>query len=177
MQTAQSYSVPFAVKVMNPLLRALLGLGLSMGPAVLLTVRGRKSGRGRTTPVGIFERNGHRWLFAEFGQVNWVRNLRATPRAEIRSGRLRESIVAVELSPAEAGAVLRDVVVPWLTGPRGRMAARMADPSLLTVSDTTPAADLLKVAERYPIFEIKASPPLANDIVSTIRGESSGKVK
>ena len=53
MQTVQRYSVPFAVKVMNPLLRALLGLGLSMGPAVLLTVRGRKSGRGRTTPVGI----------------------------------------------------------------------------------------------------------------------------
>jgi deazaflavin-dependent oxidoreductase (nitroreductase family) len=158
MQTAQRYSVPFLVKVMNPLLRVLLRLGVSMGPAVLLTVRGRKSGQLHTTPVGIFERNGHRWLFAEFGQVNWVRNLRATPRAEIRSGRRRESIEAVELSPAEAGAVLRDVVVPWLTGPRGRMAASMADPSLLTVSDATPAAELLKEAERYPIFEIKASP-------------------
>src|ERR671930_776506 len=89
------YRIPFLVKVMNPLMQALLRLGVPTGPAVLLTVRGRKSGQPHTTPVGIFERNGQRWLFAEFGQVNWVRNLRATPRAEIRKGRRRESIAAV----------------------------------------------------------------------------------
>ena len=158
MKSNQRYRVPFLVRVMNPLLRAMLRLGLSMGPAVLLTVRGRKSGQSFTTPVGIFERDGQRWLFAEFGQVNWVRNLRATPRAEIRRGRRRESIVAVELGPAEAGAVFRDVVVPWLRAPMGRMAARMAGPSLLTVLDATPSKDLVKEAERYPIFEIKTSP-------------------
>lgn len=158
MKSLQRYRLPLLVRVMNPLMQAMLRLGLPMGPAVLLTVRGRKSGQPFTTPVGIFERDGQRWLFAEFGQVNWVRNLRASPRAEIRRGRRRESIEAVELSPAEAGAVLRDVVVPWLTGPIGRVAATMADPSLLTVSDATSASDLLREAERFPIFEIKSSP-------------------
>ena len=160
MQTVQSYGVPFPVRVMNPLMQALLRIGLRTGPAVLLTVRGRRSGRPLTTPVGVFERNGQRWLFAEFGRVNWVRNLRATPKAEIRRGRHRESIVAVELSPLEAAAVLRDVVVPWLRSPRGRMAARMAGPSLLTHPLDAPVAEFLEEAERYPIFEVKASPAL-----------------
>jgi deazaflavin-dependent oxidoreductase (nitroreductase family) len=160
-QAVKRSRIPFLVKVMNPLMQAVLRLGVPTGPAVLLTVRGRKSGRPHTTPVGVFERNGQRWLFAEFGHVNWVRNLRATPRAEIRRGRHRESIVALELSPPEAAAVLRDVVVPWLRSPRGRMAARMAAPSLLTHPLDAPVADFLKEAERYPVFEVKASPATA----------------
>lgn len=157
MQAITSYRVPFLVRVMNPLLQPVLRLGLRAGPAVLLTVRGRKSGRMHTTPVGVFERDGQRWLFAEFGHVNWVRNLRATPRAEIRLGRWRESVRAIELSPTDAAAVIRDVVVPWLRSPSGRMAAGMAGASLLSHPPNAPVADFLIEAKRYPVFEVKAA--------------------
>jgi deazaflavin-dependent oxidoreductase (nitroreductase family) len=166
----ESDHVPRTVRVINPLVRTLLRFGLRAGPMVLLTVRGRTSGQPRATPVGVFERDGHRWLFAEFGHVDWVRNLRAMPNAELRRGGRRESVVAVELSTREAAAVLRDVVVPWLRSPIGRVAARMADPSLLTHPPDAPVADFLQEAQRYPVFEVMASPagaanPVGSDFV------------
>jgi deazaflavin-dependent oxidoreductase (nitroreductase family) len=56
-----------------------------MGPDVLLTVRGRKSGLPRSTPATICENSGKRGLISPFGEVNWVRNLRAAGRATIPS--------------------------------------------------------------------------------------------
>ena len=46
-----------------------------MPPMILLTVRRRRTGRAYTMPVGMFRRGGSRWLFAQFGDVNWARNL------------------------------------------------------------------------------------------------------
>jgi deazaflavin-dependent oxidoreductase (nitroreductase family) len=65
----------------------LLRLGVKMGPMILLTVRGRKSGQPRTTPVAMTEHDGKRYLVGTFGDVNWVRNLRAAGEATLRSGR------------------------------------------------------------------------------------------
>lgn len=61
------------------ILKGLLRIGLPMGPMVLLTVRGRKSGQPRTTPVDLFEGNGRSFLVSTHRQesCNWVRNLRA----------------------------------------------------------------------------------------------------
>jgi hypothetical protein len=39
-----------------------------MGPMVLLTVSGRKSGKPRTTPVDLFERNGRSFLVSTHRQ-------------------------------------------------------------------------------------------------------------
>src|SRR5919201_1013491 len=80
-------------------------LSIAFNPAVrgttLLTVAGRKSGRPRTTPVTVItDPDGHRWLIAPFGEVNWVRNLRAAGTATLRSGRRSETIRAIGLTPA-----------------------------------------------------------------------------
>jgi len=66
-----------------------------MGPDVLLTVRGRRSGRPRTTPVTICEHDGRRGSISPFGETKWARNLRAAGRGTIRSGQKREEIRAV----------------------------------------------------------------------------------
>src|SRR5689334_13909476 len=61
------------------IVKGLLRVGFPMGgPMVLLTVRGRKTGRPRTTPVDLFERGGRRLLVSTHRQEssNWVRNLR-----------------------------------------------------------------------------------------------------
>jgi deazaflavin-dependent oxidoreductase (nitroreductase family) len=135
-------------------MRAMLRVGLPMGPTVLLKVRGRKTGKTHTTPVGLFERGDRRWLFAEFGQVNWVRNLRENPAEVIGRGRHHESITAVELSTQDAAAVLHDIVVPWLKGPMGTMAAVMAGGPIFGVSMDAPVAAFVGEVNRHPIFEV-----------------------
>lgn len=109
---ARSTHVPWWVPYFNPIARLLLNAGVPMGPDVLLTVRGRKSGLPRTTPVAICEHAGRRGLISPFGEVNWARNLRAAGRATITVGRRTEGVTAVELRPAEAAACIRDVLAP-----------------------------------------------------------------
>ena len=112
--TAQvrSRRVPWWVPYFNPFARRLLAVGVPMGPNALITIAGRKSGLPRTTPVTIVESCGRRWLLAPFGEVNWVRNLRAAGRATITVRRRTEQVTAVELTPTETVAFFRDVLRP-----------------------------------------------------------------
>src|SRR5256886_15745216 len=104
---------PRLVHVFNPIARRLLGVGIPLGPNALLTVRGRKSGQPRTTPVALVEVGGRRWVIGTFGEVNWVRNLRAAGRASLSVGRRREEVLATELDHTAATAFFRDVVGPY----------------------------------------------------------------
>ena len=104
--------VPRWVPYFNAVAKPLLALGVPMGPDVLITVRGRKSGLPRTTPVTVCEYRGRRGLISPFGESNWVRNLRATGTATIRFGRRREEVRAVELDHDQAAGFVRDVISP-----------------------------------------------------------------
>jgi deazaflavin-dependent oxidoreductase (nitroreductase family) len=122
----------------------LLRMGVKMGNMTLLTVRGRKSGQPRTTPVTLIELDGERLLIAPFGTVNWVRNLRATGEATLRRGRHSERVSAVELSIQEAAPVLKKTL------------ARV--PSFVTnyfdVTPDSPLADFEREAPRHPVFRL-----------------------
>ena len=113
---ARSTGVLSWVPFFNPIARLLLAAGVPMGPDVLITVRGRKSGLPRTTPVTICENSGRRGLISPFGEVNWVRNLRAAGRATITVGRRQEEVTAVELGPTEAAEFIRDVLAQTRLG-------------------------------------------------------------
>src|SRR6266498_4171734 len=102
--------VPSWVPFFNPMARLLLAVGIPMGPTVLVTIRGRKSGLPRTTPLSLIENAGRRGLISPFGEVNWVSNLRAAGRATITVGRTKEEVTAVELRPSEAVEFIRDVL-------------------------------------------------------------------
>jgi len=91
---AKTYRVNFTVRASNALAAALLRMGVPLGPMILLTVRGRKSGQPRTTPVAITEQDAHRIIVGTFGDVNWVRNVRAERRgggADSQAGAARRS--------------------------------------------------------------------------------------
>lgn len=109
-EQSRSTHVPWFVPFFNPIARVLLSAGLPMGPNVLVTVRGRKSGLPRTTPLTIVELEGGRWLMAPYGDVNWVRNLRAAGCATITVRRRNEEVIAAELGPTETVAFFRDVL-------------------------------------------------------------------
>jgi len=149
---AASTHVPGYVPIFNRLILRLLRAGLPVGPMRLLTVRGRSSGQPRTTPVGLFEHDGHRWLLATFGETNWTRNLRAAGEGILSRGGHHEPIAAVELAPEAAGPVLNEVLGPRLKSPLQaaflrRFYALTADASM---------TDFIREAERHPVFELRS---------------------
>lgn len=107
---------PRLVPLLNPLAMRLLRRGRLMGPNTLLTVRGRKSGEMRTTPVALVELHGRRWIIGTFGETNWVRNLRAAAEGIIAVGDRRETVHARELSRDEAAAFFRTELSPYVAG-------------------------------------------------------------
>jgi deazaflavin-dependent oxidoreductase (nitroreductase family) len=147
-QVRRSPRVPAFVGVFNPIARRLLHAGLPLGPNALLTVRGRKSGLARTTPVALVEVAGRRWIIGTFGEVNWVRNLRAAGEATLTVSRRRETVAAVELSTEEAANFFTEVLGPYVRRLRiGRW--------LLGSLGATDILDEPKVAAaRHPVFEI-----------------------
>lgn len=151
-QARSEIHLPSFVGVFNPIARRLLGAGLPLGPNALLTVVGRKSGLPRTTPVALAEINGKRWMVGTFGEVNWVRNLRAAREATIRVGKRSERIRAVELTEPEAAAFFADVLGPYI---RRLPLGRWMIGSLLGAGDIL--EDPAGAARRRPVFRVDAA--------------------
>jgi deazaflavin-dependent oxidoreductase (nitroreductase family) len=143
---------PAFVRASNPLTRRLLRLGLPMGPNVLLTVRGRTSGVPRSAPVAIAEFEGRRWIIAAYGDVQWVRNLRAAGEGEVSRGNRVEHVHATELSPEAAATFYRETLpayirrLPWF----GRRFARL----LFSVAGPEVLDDPVAAAAKHPVFEV-----------------------
>ena len=155
MSTAATFAkprVPFIVPLLNPLISRLVGAGMPFGPNVLLTVRGRTSGVPRTVPVALMELDGRRYVQSPFGEVNWVRNLRASGEATISKGRSREDVAGVELTPDEAGHVLFAAVSPYQ---RSRMGAALVKYLFHIERDAT-MEDFMAAARLHPTFELRA---------------------
>jgi hypothetical protein len=77
----KTFHMTNGMRIGTTILTVLLRAGLPFGSLTLLSVRGRKSGKIYTIPVALVERSGTRWLVAAFGEVSWVRNLRAAGQA------------------------------------------------------------------------------------------------
>ena len=108
--------VPAQVSLFSPVLNFLLRARVPLGFNRLVTIRGRTTGLPRTTGLAVIETDGRRWVWAPWGDVNWVRNLRAARRATIASGGRTEEVGATELDPAERVAFFRDVLGPLARG-------------------------------------------------------------
>ncbi len=141
---------PVFVRLANHLIQALLHMGVPLGPMILLTVTGRKTGELRTTPVGLFELDGRRYLLSTFGEVNWVHNLRAAGRAFITHRHTREPVGAVELPPEDAAPIVADVFAPYLASIFMRPLLR----SWYGVTLHTSPGDFVNVALNHPVFEL-----------------------
>lgn len=155
-RAVNSGGVPAWIRAINSFTKRMVRLGVPMGPMILLTVRGRKTGRLYTTPLGMFERDGRRWLFAEFGAVDWVHNLRVFGEATVSRGRTREAVTVSEL-PAEAAAVvLHDIVAPWFKTPMGAMARMVAGRPIFKVALDAPLERFIDEAALHPVFDVTA---------------------
>ena len=109
---AQRLKVPWFMPIFNAVSRPLLAAGLPMAFNGLITVAGRKTGLPRTTPVAVIEVKGRRWVWAPWGEVDWVRNLRAAGKATVTMRRREQQVRATELDPADRERFFRDVLTP-----------------------------------------------------------------
>ena len=145
-------TAPAFVRLPNALVRRLMRLGVPFGPNTLLTVRGRRSGEPRTVPVAVTEVNGHRWVIGAYGDVNWVRNLRAAGEGVLVLDGHETRVRARELDQAAAEAFYRDILVAFLARqPRilraiVRPVFRLVAPDVLT--------DPATAARIRPVFEL-----------------------
>jgi deazaflavin-dependent oxidoreductase (nitroreductase family) len=140
---------PSFVGLFNPIARRVLRVGPLLGPNALITVRGRKSGVPRTTPIALVEIGGRRWVIGTFGDTNWVRNLRAAREATLTVGRNREKVVAGELDVEDRTRFFRDVIGPYVR--RMRIGGLLL--SILGAKEIL--VDPKAAAERRPVFELR----------------------
>jgi len=103
---------PRGINLFNAIAKPLLAAGMPMGFNGLLTVPGRKTGVPRTTALAIIEDGGRRWVWSPWGEVQWVRNLRAAGRATIAVRGRHEEVEARELDALERVAFFRDALEP-----------------------------------------------------------------
>jgi len=120
--------VPRRVRLFSAILQFLMAAGVPLGPNRLITISGRKSGLPRTNALAVIEVSGRRWVWAPWGEVHWVRNLRAAGRASITWRGSREEVSAIELDPTQRVAFFRDIYGPLARGiPFGTWLVRIVD--------------------------------------------------
>ena len=138
-----AYRLTHARRVLNGLMRAMIALGVGPGDLYLLTVRGRRTGKPRSTPVTVLEDERGRWLVAAYGPVDWVRNARVAGRVTLtRRGRAR-AVPVTEVDGAEAAPVLQRYV-RHVRVARPYFTARAGDPVEAFAAE----------ASRHPVFRV-----------------------
>ncbi len=98
---------PRYLKPMNRFVRALQRLGIPTGPAMVLTVPGRKTGKPRSTPMTPFTHQGEMYTVAGYPGADWAANARAAGAGTLTRGRASRRVSIVELGAEEARPVLR----------------------------------------------------------------------
>lgn len=139
---AKTYRMTAFTRFGNTMSAAMIRCGIGPAGMHLLTVRGRKSGLPRTTPVNLIEHQGRRWLVAPYGEVAWVRNVRAAGEVELRRARTTERCLAREAAAEEAVPVLRSYL---------RQLRLVAGP-YFDVTPSSPGAAFAAEAPRHPVF-------------------------
>lgn len=134
----------FSRNVMNAPILLATKLGLALGGANSLTVKGKTSGEPRTVPVNPLTLNGAEYLVAPRGETHWVRNLRASTEADLTLGRKHRHIRTVELSESERPAVIAAYLDRWGNITRSHFG---------TVKDPD-ATELARLSARTPVFRV-----------------------
>ena len=136
-------------KMFNGTVATLTKAGISIKGSRVLSVRGRKTGEWRTTPVNPLSYEGKRYLVSPRGQTQWVRNMRVAGGGELRVGRRVETFTAEELPDGQKPALLREYLRHW------KFEVGMF---FENVTPDSPDSRLLEIAPGFPVFQIVARP-------------------
>ncbi|GAA1518875.1 nitroreductase family deazaflavin-dependent oxidoreductase [Streptomyces albidochromogenes] len=87
--------------------------GFSLLGTAEMSVRGRKSGQMQRIPVNPHTHDGAQYLVSARGHSQWVRNMRAAGRGELKVGRTVRPFTAAEIPDHEKPLVLRTYLERW----------------------------------------------------------------
>jgi deazaflavin-dependent oxidoreductase (nitroreductase family) len=104
---ARTFQYSIDRRIVNRLIIWLLRFGLAPDNYYLLTVRGRKTGKPHSIPVSLVQEGDKRWLVAPYGEVDWVKNARASGMVRLSRRSLQEDLAIRELPVEEAAPVLK----------------------------------------------------------------------
>lgn len=147
-ETAVHYRQPgWATRaVLNPAVKAMTRLGLSVWGSRILETKGRQSGQPRRTPVNLLTVDGQEYLVSPRGEGQWVRNVRADGgRLVLICGRHRQERLARELPDSEKPPILRSYLRRW------KMEVGVFFDG---VDADSPEEELLRIGPRHPVFAL-----------------------
>ena len=124
-------------------------MGISVKGSRVLSVRGRKTGEWRSTPVNPLSYEGKRYLVSPRGHTQWVRNMRAAGGGELRVGRRVERFTATELPDDVKPPLLREYLRRWKFE---------VGTFFEGVGPDAPDEKLRQIAPGYPVFQITTRP-------------------
>ena len=136
---------PFTKHVFNRAVAGVTRLGISVWGSRVLVVRGRTTGKPRSTPVNLLTHDGHRYLVAPRGNTQWVRNLRVAGEGDLKVGRRTEHFTATEVADLDKTDVLRAYLKRW------RWEVGMFFDG---VSGTSTDDELRRIAPDHPVFRL-----------------------
>jgi deazaflavin-dependent oxidoreductase (nitroreductase family) len=159
-----TYRLTFGRRLVNALISALVRLGTGPNSTYLLTTRGRRTGKARSTPVTLIEADGRRWLVAPYGPVGWVHNARTNKLATLSRGRHSETIRLEEVTdPLEAARVLKSYVTQ----------VAIVRPFFATPPDAPEDAFVAEVPH-HPVFRVVS--PAAEAVAADGRAHSAARL-
>lgn len=141
---AETYKLGPTRRIVNRLTQAMARRG--MGASWVLSTKGRISGTRRDFVITPVTYDGVRYLVAPYGEVSWVKNVRANPHVTLTRGDVKLRATAEEISGEEAGHALGKYYAENL-----RYVGKFMDiPGDHTITD------FVAVVYRYPVFRIES---------------------
>jgi hypothetical protein len=147
-EAATHYQEPdwFTRHVMNPFVKLLMRLGVSVWGSRVLEHRGRTSGDLHHTPVNLLTIDGTDYLVAARGETQWVRNVRVSGgHLVLILGRRRQLRTAVEIPAADRTDILRAYLRRW------KFEVGMFFEG---VQPDSTDEEFAAIAERHPVFAL-----------------------
>ena len=139
------YRLGFMRHLLNVAVRIGVRTGIAPKRFHLLMVRGRKSGRLRSTPIVVLTRGGERWLVAPYGEREWVKNARAVGRVTLSRALHKETVLVEEVGALEAAPVLKQYLGETPITRR-----------FFRVAPNAPLAEFAREAPQHPVFRLGA---------------------
>jgi deazaflavin-dependent oxidoreductase (nitroreductase family) len=144
---AKTYRITPATRLVNGLSAGMIKAGVAASYAHILTVRGRKTGLLRSTPVDVITVGQDQWLVGAYGQVDWTRNARAAGEVTLRRGRQSQRYTVSEPDAHDAVPVLREYITR----------IRVARPYFDAVPDSPDDAIRAELTT-HPVFRLTPKP-------------------
>jgi hypothetical protein len=136
----------FTRNILNPVLKGLTRMGVSVMGSRVLEHQGRTTGTLRHTPVNLLTIDGTDYLVAPRGETQWVRNVRhAGGHLVLILGRRRQPRTATEIPVADSVPILRAYLRRW------KFETGMFFDG---VTPDSTDAEWAAVASRHPVFQL-----------------------